>query len=53
MNVGQNTPSQYRHPVREGQFAATGSSQGRTLELIADQMGEKVGTEKLMNLQTP
>lgn len=32
------------------QFAATGSSQGRTLEMIADQMGAKTGTEKLRKL---
>jgi hypothetical protein len=32
------------------QFAATGSSQGRTLEMIADQMGERIGTEKLRSL---
>lgn len=32
------------------QFAACGSSQGRTLEMIADQMGAKVGTEKLRKL---
>jgi len=32
------------------QFAACGSSQGRTLEMIDDQMGTKVGTEKLRKL---
>lgn len=32
------------------QFAACGSSQGRTLEMIADQMGERIGTEKLRKL---
>jgi hypothetical protein len=32
------------------QFAACGSSQGRTLEMIADQMGAKIGTEKLRKL---
>ena len=32
------------------QFAATGSSQGRTLEMVADQMGSKIGTEKLRKL---
>jgi hypothetical protein len=32
------------------QFAACGSSQGRTLEMIADQMGAKIGTEKLRRL---
>jgi hypothetical protein len=32
------------------QFAATGSSQGRTLEMIEDQMGERIGTEKLRKL---
>jgi len=32
------------------QFAATGSSQGRTLEMIQDQMGEKIGAGKLRNL---
>ncbi len=32
------------------QFAATGSSQGRTLETIEDQMGERIGTEKLRKL---
>lgn len=32
------------------QFAACGSSQGRTLEMIADQMGTKIGTEKLRGL---
>jgi len=32
------------------QFAACGSSQGRTLEMIADQTGAKIGTEKLRNL---
>lgn len=32
------------------QFAACGSSQGRTLEMIADQMGTKIGTEKLRRL---
>ena len=32
------------------QFAATGSSQGRTLEMVADQMGTKIGTEKLRKL---
>jgi hypothetical protein len=29
------------------QFATCGSSQGRTREMIADQMGAKIGTEKL------
>lgn len=32
------------------QFAACGSSQGRTLEMIADQMGASIGTEKLRKL---
>ena len=32
------------------QFAATGSSQGRTLETIEDQMGERIGVEKLRKL---
>lgn len=32
------------------QFAATGSSQGRTLEMVADQMGAKIGVEKLRKL---
>lgn len=32
------------------QFAATGSSQGRTLEAIEEQMGERIGTEKLRKL---
>jgi hypothetical protein len=32
------------------QFAQAGSSQGRTLEMIADQMGAKIGTEKLRKL---
>jgi hypothetical protein len=32
------------------QFAACGSSQGRTLEMIADQMGERIGVEKLRGL---
>lgn len=32
------------------QFAATGSSQGRTLEAIEDQMGERIGAEKLRKL---
>jgi len=32
------------------QFTACGSSQGRTLELIADQMRAKIGTEKLRSL---
>ncbi len=32
------------------QFAACGSSQGRTLEMIADQMGTRIGTEKLRRL---
>jgi hypothetical protein len=32
------------------QFAATGSSQGRTLEAIEDQIGERIGTEKLRKL---
>lgn len=32
------------------QFAACGSSQGRTLEMIADQTGAKIGTEKLRKL---
>jgi hypothetical protein len=32
------------------QFAACGSSQGRTLEMIADQMGTNIGTEKLRRL---
>ena len=32
------------------QFAATGSSQGRTLETIEDQFGERIGTEKLRKL---
>lgn len=32
------------------QFAACGSSQGRTREMIADQMGAKIGTEKLRKL---
>lgn len=32
---------------RVGQHAACGSSQGRTLEMIADQMGTKIGTEKV------
>lgn len=32
------------------QFAATGSSQGRTLELVEDQMGTRIGTEKLRKL---
>ncbi len=32
------------------QFAACGSSQGRTLEMIADQMRAKIGTEKLRRL---
>jgi hypothetical protein len=32
------------------QFAATGSSQGRTLEMIDDQMGERIGAEKLRKL---
>lgn len=32
------------------QFAACGSSQGRTLEMIDDQMGTKIGTEKLRRL---
>lgn len=29
------------------QFAACGSSQSRTLKMIADQTGAKIGTEKL------
>jgi len=32
------------------QFAACGSSQGRTLEMIADQMRAKIGTEKLRKI---
>ncbi|MEX1027877.1 MAG: hypothetical protein WD049_07710, partial [Candidatus Paceibacterota bacterium] len=32
------------------QFASCGSSQGRTLEMIADQMGTQIGTEKLRKL---
>lgn len=32
------------------QFAACGSSQGRTLEMIEDQTGAKIGTEKLRGL---
>ncbi len=32
------------------QFAGCGSSQGRTLEMIADQTGAKIGTEKLRRL---
>jgi hypothetical protein len=32
------------------QFAACGSSQGRTMEMIADQMGAKIGAEKLRKL---
>ncbi len=32
------------------QFAACGNSQGRALEMIADQMGERIGTEKLRKL---
>lgn len=32
------------------QFAATGSSQGRTLEMVEDQMATKIGTEKLRKL---
>jgi hypothetical protein len=32
------------------QFASCGSSQGRTLEMIADQTGAKIGTEKLRRL---
>jgi len=32
------------------QFATCGSSQGRTREMIADQMGAKIGTEKLRKL---
>ncbi|TWT65054.1 hypothetical protein [Allorhodopirellula solitaria] len=32
------------------QFAACGSSQGRTREMIADQMGTRIGTEKLRRL---
>ncbi len=32
------------------QFAACGSSQGRTIEMIADQTGDKIGPEKLRNL---
>jgi len=32
------------------QFAATGSSQGRTVEMIKDQMGERIGAEKLRKL---
>lgn len=32
------------------QFAATGSSQGRTLEMIRDQMGERIGAEKLRKI---
>ncbi|TWU40384.1 hypothetical protein Poly51_63980 [Rubripirellula tenax] len=32
------------------QFAACGSSQGRTLEMIADQMGTNIGTEKLRRI---
>jgi hypothetical protein len=32
------------------QFAACGSSQGRTLAMIADQMGARIGAEKLRNL---
>jgi len=34
------------------QFAATGSSQGRTLEMVADQSGAKIGSEKLRKLVT-
>lgn len=32
------------------QFATCGSSQGRTREMIADQMGARIGTEKLRKL---
>jgi hypothetical protein len=32
------------------QFAAAGSSQGRTLETIEDQFGDRIGTEKLRKL---
>lgn len=32
------------------QFSATGSSQGRTLEMVADQSGTKIGSEKLRKL---
>lgn len=32
------------------QFAQTGSSQGRTLAMVADQMGARIGTEKLRKL---
>lgn len=32
------------------QFASTGSSQGRTLEAIHEQMGERIGTDKLRKL---
>lgn len=32
------------------QFAACGSSQGRTLAMMADQMGARIGTEKLRKL---
>lgn len=32
------------------QFAQTGSSQGRTLAMVADQMGARIGTEKLRQL---
>ncbi len=32
------------------QFAETGSSQGRTLAMIGDRMGEKIGAEKLRKL---
>lgn len=32
------------------QFAQAGSSQGRTLEMIVDQMGERIGAEKLRDL---
>lgn len=32
------------------QFAQTGSSQGRTLAMIEDQMGARIGTEKLRRL---
>ncbi len=32
------------------QFAQTGSTQGRTLAMVADQMGDSIGTEKLRKL---
>lgn len=32
------------------QFAATGSSQGRTLQMIEDSTGERIGAKKLRNL---